>query len=271
MLRDALNTPREAGWLRFVCLADTLGHHASVPLIPADVLLFAGNLTNSGGLNQIAAFSSWLETYPAARKVLVAGSQDVTFDAQFYNLHWRRFHLKRQEAELAVSTILECRDAIYLENSSVDVAGLHLFGTPCSVGALSTTGAFAGNAGQWARIPEGVDVLVTHGAAVRMGPSCCVLGTSSSVLSVKALDDDLLTQIQQRAMPAVHVCGNAPKEYGVTTDGTTLFVNACICRPDLKPTNLPIVFEMYVESDFEREARRSEVLCSLIDEHHIRR
>jgi hypothetical protein len=269
VIRDALHTPTEPGWVRFVCLADTLGQHSSVPIIPADVLLFAGNLTNSGGLNQIAAFASWLEDYPAARKVLVAGSQDVTFDAPFYTSHWRRFHLKRQEAELALPTIQACRNAIYLENTSAAVAGIHVFGSPFSVGPLSTTGAFAGNAGQWARIPEDVDILVTHGAAIKMGPGyspAAFTGASSSALPLRPLDDDLLTQIQQRVIPAVHVCGNAAREYGVTTDGTTLFVNACICKPDLQATNSPIVFDMRVESDLEREARRSELLCSLNDQ-----
>eukprot|EP00438_Fugacium_kawagutii_P024538 Skav223318 [mRNA] locus=scaffold200:48559:50988:+ [translate_table: standard] len=64
---------RPEGWTRFVCFSDTHGLHQLIPkehMPPADVLLHAGDFTNTGELEQIECFNAWLEAYPAEQKVV---------------------------------------------------------------------------------------------------------------------------------------------------------------------------------------------------------
>ena len=85
-------------------------------------------------------------------------------------------------------------------------------------------------------IPTGTDVLITHGPPLGQGDQTSEAGRVGC--------DDLLAEVQQRVKPVVHVFGHIHNGYGVTSDGTTAYVNASTCTSAYEPTHPPIVYDL---------------------------
>ncbi|QSS66986.1 phosphoric ester hydrolase [Histoplasma capsulatum] len=65
--------------IRVVCISDTHDYH--LPSVPdGDLLIHAGDLTNSGTRADIQLAVDWLKTLPHAHKVVVAGNHDGWLD-----------------------------------------------------------------------------------------------------------------------------------------------------------------------------------------------
>jgi len=90
---------------------------------------------------------------------------------------------------------------------------------------------------KWDLIPtSGIDILLTHGPPQLHGG-----------VTFKGEDtgcEDLLNAIK-RAQPLVHVFGHVHEGYGVTKDEICTYINASICTFNYKPTNKPVVFDLY--------------------------
>ncbi|WIA43846.1 hypothetical protein OEZ86_010261 [Tetradesmus obliquus] len=84
-----------------VCVSDTHCRPLQGQLPHGDILLHAGDFSNTGTLAEVQAFLHWLQQQPHRLKVVIAGNHDVTLDAAFYDRHWRRFHHTREDAAAA--------------------------------------------------------------------------------------------------------------------------------------------------------------------------
>ena len=51
-------------------------------------------------------------------------------------------------------------------------------------------------------------------------------------------------EVQQRVKPLVHIFGHIHEGYGVSSDGTTTYVNACSCTVQYNATQGAIVFDL---------------------------
>jgi hypothetical protein len=93
---------------------------------------------------------------------------------------------------------------------------------------------------KWQPIPAGVDLLVTHGPPLGHGDRC--RGGN------RAGCGNLLEEIEGRIRPKLHVFGHIHEDYGVSTNGTTVFANASNCniRYDRHNLNAPLVFDVRV-------------------------
>jgi Icc-related predicted phosphoesterase len=80
----------------------------------------------------------------------------------------------------------------------------------------------------WAKIPNGVDVLVTH------GPPFGVLDRTTTDELVGC--EELLMAVE-RAQPRLHVFGHIHEGAGALVQGRTLFVNASVCTVGYDPDN----------------------------------
>lgn len=228
--------PKPEGWTRFVCFSDTHGLHSNIPaqhIIPGDVLIHAGDFSDTGQLEQIVSFSQWLKEYPCTHKVVIAGNHDITFHEDYYHRAWRRFHRDQYDCRTVRASLTNC---IYLEDSPAEVAGYKFYGSPWQ--PFFCDWAFNLQPEQqqdiWERIPDQVDILLTHGPAYGHGDKCMHGGHAGC--------QHLLKAIRQRRVP-IHVCGHIHEGYGTTTDGQTVLINASTCTFRYKPTNLPIVFD----------------------------
>lgn len=244
------------GWTRFVCFSDTHGKHdyiAKKNYPHADVLLHAGDFTNTGELEQVESFAKWLNAYPAKHKIVIAGNHDITFHEEYYrDKGAARFHRQTvpdpETGELSFRTkpydcskvrnLLKGNGTIYLEDGLADICGYTIYGSPWQPEFCDW--AFMLPRGQpmreiWANVPESVDVLLTHTPPYGFGDR------SSSNARVGC---EMLTQaIRQRAV-SVNVSGHIHSGYGCSSDDTTLYINACTCDHDYRPINAPVVFDL---------------------------
>ena len=84
---------------RLVCISDTHSSYGfSVP--HGDILIHAGDFTETGRYEEMVQYLSWLKTLKEFRlKVIIAGNHDVTLDRPFYENTKRRFHTPKEDTE----------------------------------------------------------------------------------------------------------------------------------------------------------------------------
>jgi len=236
------------GTVRFVCISDTHSAEARGRPLPAlpdgDVLLHAGDFTQTGRLEEIASFCKWFGSLPHKRKIVIAGNHDLSLHGASYGDTSRRFgHPASTEpaeasaqARAMLSAIPNCE---YLCDSGTSVRGVRVWGSPWQ--PWFHDWAFNLPRGdacrrKWELIPAGTDVVMTHGPALGHGDLC------SSGMRAGCLD--LLDELQQRIRPAYHVFGHIHEGYGATTDGRTTYVNASTCTLRYRPDHAPLVFDV---------------------------
>ena len=131
---------------------------------------------------------------------------------------------------------------MYLEDSLVEIEGLTIYGSPHQ--PEFNDWAFNIPRGEllrekWALIPEGLDILVTHGPPLGRGDEGDKYGAPAR-FGCK----DLLQEVQSRIKPRFHVFGHVHEGYGTSCDGTTVFINAASVDKAHQPTNAPVVFDI---------------------------
>ncbi|KAK3294924.1 Metallo-dependent phosphatase-like protein [Chaetomium fimeti] len=144
-----------------VCVSDT--HNTQPPLPDGDVLIHAGDLTQSGLLLELQAAVKWLRAQSHPVKVVVAGNHDLLLDTGCDGQ-------KRTANENAVAErgAIDWGDIIYLENAEITVTcpngrRLRVYGSPCSPRHGNWAFQYPRAEDVWAgTVPHGIDVLVTH-------------------------------------------------------------------------------------------------------------
>jgi Icc-related predicted phosphoesterase len=188
--------------MRIVCVSDTHARHHLTIVPEGDVLVFCGDLTRRGSLEDIEKFNHWLGTLPHPHKVMICGNHDFAFQTT------------PTEARARIT------NAIYLEDSGCEIEGLTFYGSPWQ----PWFGGWAFNlprgeelAKVWAKIPPAVDVLITH-------------GPPEGILDRNHGDDlcgcrDLLNRVLD-VKPRLHVFGHIHEAAGRSDIDGIIFVNA---------------------------------------------
>lgn len=206
--------------MRIVCLSDTHGFHGRLRVPEGDLLVHAGDFSMAGRPDEIQLFDRWLGTLPHAHKVVVAGNHDFLFERD----------------PLQARALLG--NAIYLQDGLLELGGLRIWGSPWQPWFFDWAFNLARGpelAAKWALIPDGIDVLVTH------GPPAEILDRTASNEEVGCHD---LSLALQRVRPRLHVFGHIHEGYGrVERDGTT-YVNASNCDLRYRPVQPPIVVDL---------------------------
>jgi Icc-related predicted phosphoesterase len=208
----------------FVLASDTHGLDLKTPA--GDYLLFAGDCTKNGTEQEFVEFARWLARQPQSEKYITFGNSD-------------------RAAENDPTTIRQILNQAHclIDEMSV-VEGLKIYGSPWVVSdydeirARSHKWAFAlmnsseRYRSKWTEIPEGLDVLLTHGPPYgisdRQTPSNKHVG-----------DGYLLERLKQLAAngtaPKVHVFGHIHEGQKVTEKHGIEFFNASLLDRFSKP------------------------------------
>lgn len=216
--------------MKFVAISDTHGMHSSVTIPECDVLIHAGDCTGGSEHKDLFEFLSWLNLQPAKNKVLIAGNHDWAFEK------W---------PDLAVKMVKEVAPTVtYLQDSGLTIGGLKLWGSP--VQPEFCNWAFNRRRGpdirrHWDMIPEGTDILITH------GPARGLLDISGFG-NVRVGCEDLLEKIN-KINPKFHIFGHIHHSYGSlnyfsANSLETKAYNCSICNEAYQPINKPHVFEV---------------------------
>jgi Icc-related predicted phosphoesterase len=236
----AVETP--PGTLRVVAISDTHTLTPGMGEIPmGDVLIHAGDFTSNGANREVRNFVEFMQSQPHKHKIVIAGNHDRTFDEAFMEKHNTTARFVTDYKPIKAQ-LVEAEGITYLEDSHVTIDGVKFYGSPYS----SEFGywAFMVKRGEeskkkWAEIPDDVDVLITHGPAIGHGDK-----TNGYFGAVRAGCVDLLRVIQTRVKPKYHVFGHIHEDYGITTDGQTVYVNAATCDSSYVPNHGPIVLDI---------------------------
>ena len=89
---------------------------------------------------------------------------------------------------------------------------------------------------KWQQIPSTTDILITHGPPLGRGDEVRGYGKVGCV--------DLLHEVQDRVKPRIHIFGHIHEGYGISYDGTTLFINASSVHKNYQPINPCIVVDV---------------------------
>eukprot|EP01062_Namystynia_karyoxenos_P066603 TRINITY_DN6050_c0_g1_i4.p1 TRINITY_DN6050_c0_g1~~TRINITY_DN6050_c0_g1_i4.p1 ORF type:complete len:341 (+),score=67.58 TRINITY_DN6050_c0_g1_i4:38-1060(+) len=244
-------SPKQAGVARLVVISDTHMMHERLQVPPGDVLLHCGDFTNTGGRWEVERFAAWFAAQPHARKLVIAGNHEYSFD-DGWNRE-QRGPTALLERDVLPLLLAPGQGAVtYLRDELVDVpvAGvgvLRVYGAPWIPWDDDDAPAFALARGsrklreKWSRVPRGLDVLLTHTPPRGLGDG---RGGHAGC--------DLLRAAVQRAAPALHAFGHVHEAGGTCGHaGGTLSVNAACIHPrrtklsrhatvvDLRPARQP--------------------------------
>lgn len=209
------------GLVRIVVISDTHGWHEELDVQSGDVLIHCGDFEDlfAGDAGMLDRADAWLARQNFEKILCTGGNHDRELE--------RRVRTGQQPLA----------HAHFLQESGLTIHGLKFWGAPW-VPMLDGHAFFAEDKKletAWSRIPEDVDVLITH------TPPAGVLDRSSGEAS---LGCPFLTDALQRVKPRLHCFGHVHAAAGrEDRDGTT-FVNATSVDSRRDVVNPPFVIDL---------------------------
>lgn len=170
------------------------------------ILVHAGDVSGRGTEFEIRKFLDWFSKLPYMHKVLISGNHDFFFEVA-----------KPEEVE---ALIAEYPGITYLNDSGATIEGIKFWGSPIT--PFFHNWAFNRYPNEiqphWDLIPEGTDVLITH-------------GPPRGILDFTEYDREnvgcpLLLEKVKQIKPKVHVFGHIHEARGKKEMDGTVYINA---------------------------------------------
>jgi len=211
--------------MKICALSDTHTHYDEVKTKKCDVLIHGGDL-NCYYPQSMKTFCDWLDRQPAKKKIVIAGNHD-----------------KFLEMENGLAREMLKGHCIYLEDSGVEIDGVKFWGSPitpmfCNWHFMRDRGPAIKR--HWDMIPEGTDVLITHGPAMGILDSTFY---ANGGFRDHVGCQDLLDRIKV-IKPKVHIFGHIHGNTAMKQIDETLFINAALAGHYNDIEEKPIYFDM---------------------------
>ncbi|KUI73261.1 putative rhamnogalacturonate lyase C [Cytospora mali] len=169
-----------------------------------DILIHAGDLTQSGSFEELQASLDWLNRHPHPNKLVIAGNHDLLLDS---SLDATASGGGAAAAERRQR--LDWGDIIYLQNSTTEITcpngrRLRVYGSPnsCRHGNWAFQYPRSESGKTWlGKIPDDIDILITH-------------GPPRAHLDILRLGCPALLEEVWRVRPRLHVFGHVHEGYG---------------------------------------------------------
>jgi Icc-related predicted phosphoesterase len=224
--------------MRIVFISDTHNKHSFCEIPEGDIIIHCGDVSGRGTLEEITNFADWYGSLNFSHKVLIPGNHDFLFEKNF---------------EVA-KNICEDRKIEVLVDQLTEIHGIKIWGSP--IQPWFCDWAFNRKRGKeilqhWEKIPEGIDILVTHGPPSSTG----ILSTVMRGEDVGC--EDLYNQITQRVKPKISAFGHIHEGYGSLEKDGILFLNCSFLDVMYVPSNRPFVVQ-YESGKFTLDSGDSE-------------
>ncbi len=203
--------------MKIVAISDTHSFHERYKVPDGDVFIHAGDFCNWGKIEEVIKFAMWVQSLPHRHKLILPGNHDMAVERDLSTC----------------KAIFAERGSRLLVDEEVEIDGIKFFFSPWT--------PFFGNWAfmrkdmrhVWDRIPEGTDVLVTH------GPPVGILDENSWGESIGC---KYLLEAVKLIKPKYHFFGHCHEQGGkVVFMGNTTFRNVAV--NDRNDTATEIVIE----------------------------
>jgi Icc-related predicted phosphoesterase len=177
--------------MKIVLISDTHNQHEKINLPDGDMLIHAGDVSNSGTLTEILNFLEWFSQLDFRHKIFIAGNHD--------------FLLEKTNPSRIIP-----HGVVYLQDSLVEIEGLRIYGSPYTPKFFDW--AFMKYRGEemrevWGLIQENIDILLTH------GPPFKILDKTEG--GEHSGCEELLFRVAE-IKPRIHAFGHIHEAYGTT-------------------------------------------------------
>ena len=220
--------------MRIICCSDTHGlHHELDEDLRAlgyddeTIIIHAGDCTKVGKPYELSAFLNWFSNLPYKYKVFIAGNHDFCLEPSLSAI-----------PPIYPDIVQEYKDkgVIYLMDQMIEIEGIRIYGSPWQPEFFDW--AFNVKRGdaiakKWASIPEGLDILITHGP---------VFGILDDTYTGMRVGCEELYKKVIAVKPKYHICGHIHYGYGMKEFNGTTFINAASLGENYKYQNKPIQF-----------------------------
>lgn len=239
--------------MKLVLISDTHNLHRALTsrrmgdILPdGDLLIHTGDFSGVGNKGEVLAFIDWCQNIVDRYThgiVFIAGNHDKSFDPRFRNY----FEQVERTGDVSnkkpiwlqqILSDLELSDygITYLENSSVEIEGIKIWGSPITPWFHGDRWGFNKYRGPeikavWDEIPQDADIVLTH------GPVAYKLDYVPYSMEYVGCED--LKTAVHRVKPLIHVSGHIHEGYGYDYDVDTHYFNASICDQWYDPKNKP--------------------------------
>lgn len=201
------------------CISDLHGFRPN--LKGGDLLIVAGDLTNSGLEFQYDNFYYWLKDQDYSKKIVVAGNHDGLLQGIGKELVDQMFE-----------------GLSYLQDSGFDWHGLKIWGSPWT--PTFQNWSFMKDRGEpikkmWDLIPDDTNILITHGPPHGIFDKSALNNDFESVGCM-----DLANKVYTLKNLKLHVFGHIHEGYGIKVINHTTFVNCSLMDENYYTKNKPI-------------------------------
>jgi Icc-related predicted phosphoesterase len=221
---------------KIVVISDTHGQHLGMQIPDGDILIHCGDFSSHGEYIDALKFVNWFGAHPHKHKIFIAGNHDLYFE---------------QGNPSDIDSFLRMMPAgvHYLQDSGVELEGLKFWGSP--VQPTFFNWAFNRDRGapikkHWDLIPQGTDVLITHGPPYKI----CDTAPAGNGFYKSVGCVDLLNAIL-KIQPKLHLFGHIHFSGGNNlVTPKTIFANASICDEAYLVNNKPLVINVDSNKQF---------------------
>ncbi len=202
--------------MKILHISDTHNIHHNLKNLPdADIIAHTGDITNHGNRDEVESFMGWFNKLPYQYKIFIAGNHDMSF---VNKPDW----LVEMLDDFTKYEYIN----FYLENSSCEIEGFKIYGSPITPRFETRFDAFCVDRGpeiwdEWNKIPIDTNIVLTHGPVwgkldVNQFPQLEYVGCEQLRWHIK------------RVKPLLHLCGHIHNQCGWVYDENTTYINSAM-------------------------------------------
>lgn len=220
--------------MKILAISDTHNQHEILSkwnwMEPADVLVFAGDMSLRGTEDEVKAFFEWFWKLDQFKyKVFTAGNHDFLFERRPEFINKTKFP----------------ENVFYLNDQEVVIEGVKFWGSPIT--PWFHNWAFNRYRGDdikkhWDLIPIDTDVLITHGPPYKILDELLYETVHNPERNVGC--KDLTEKISQLKNLKANIFGHIHETYGFEEHNGVKYFNASFLNRNYRPTNKPHIFEI---------------------------